>query len=166
MLPGIDEQLGWLDATPFALCSIMLYQYVRRPSVAGYGVFGSMVIIGILAVISVSIGGRMRLMDLAAMLYGYFVGLFILICEVLRRGGAKYLTKRRGSKWVKELDYIYLALGAMGVLGSLSRIEGLTGRFTITDILGPFFLVTALVVRTIKTRAEIKGWNDPARGNI
>jgi hypothetical protein len=94
----------------------------------------------------------------ATFLYVYSVGLFVLISEGLLWKGAKYLTEKRGSKWVKELDYIYLGLGAIGVLGSLSRVEGLPGRTTELDILGPVILATALVLRFIKTRAEIGEW--------
>jgi hypothetical protein len=83
----------------------------------------------------------------------------MLISDVLLWGGAEYLTRKRGGKWVKELDYIYLTLGAVGVFGSLTRFEVLTGRFTKIDILGPLLLATALVLRFIKTRAEIGEWN-------
>jgi hypothetical protein len=69
------------------------------------------------------------------------------------------LTAQRGEKWIKEMDYLYLAIGAAGVLVSVNRIEFVTGRFDGSDILGPLFLVTALVIRLIKTRADIGGWN-------
>jgi hypothetical protein len=92
-------------------------------------------------------------------IYAYSITLFIVISEAMLWKGAKYLTKKRGSKWVKELDYIYLSLGAVGIFGSLSRVEGLAGRTTKFDILGPIVLATALVLRFIKTRAEIAGWN-------
>jgi hypothetical protein len=101
----------------------------------------------------------------AGFLYVYSVALFIFISELLLWKGAKYLTEKRGSKWVKELDYIYLGLGAIGIFGSLSRVEGLPGRSTKFDILGPVILATALVLRFIKTRAEIAEWNKPDNDN-
>jgi hypothetical protein len=69
------------------------------------------------------------------------------------------MERRQVSYENKELDYIYLSLGAVGIFGSLSRVEGLAGRTTKCDILGPIVLATALVLRFIKTRAEIAGWN-------
>jgi hypothetical protein len=41
-------------------------------------------------------------------IYVYSITLFIVISDAMLWKGAKYLTKKRGSKWVKELDYIYL----------------------------------------------------------
>jgi hypothetical protein len=73
----------------------------------------------------------------------------------------RYLTNRRGEKWTKEMDYVYLAIGVIGILASVNRVEFMTGRFERTDILAPLLLVTAVVIRLIKTRAEIGGWNRP-----
>ena len=66
--------------------------------------------------------------------------LYIVLCEVLLQGGAPWLTKTRGSKWVKELDYIYLAFGVIGILCSVNRIEQVRGRFAKIDILAPLVL--------------------------
>ena len=49
----------------------------------------------------------------------------------------------------------------VGILGSVNRIEQVSGRFSKVDILAPVWLVTAVVIRFIKTRAEIGGWNKP-----
>jgi hypothetical protein len=56
---------------------------------------------------------------------------------------------------------VYLTIGAAGILASLNRIEFLTGRFEGVDIIAPLVLTTAVVIRFIKTRAEIGGWNKP-----
>jgi hypothetical protein len=76
-------------------------------------------------------------------------------------GGSAYLTRKRGPKWVKELDYVYLGLGAVGLFASLSKVEGVTGGCKKWDVLGPLIWATALVVRLLKTRAEIEGWAKP-----
>jgi hypothetical protein len=89
----------------------------------------------------------------------YVAGLYASICDALRFGLAAYLTRKRGEKWVKELDYIYLGLGAAGVLGSVNRLNLGSDHYTRIDILGPIVVATALVVRLVKTRAEIGGWN-------
>jgi hypothetical protein len=91
----------------------------------------------------------------------YGIALHSFSCEVLLRGGAQWLTEKRGEKWVKELDYFYLALGLVGVLSSVIRIEHVGGRFSKIDILAALVLVTAIAIRFIKTRAEIDGWNKP-----
>jgi hypothetical protein len=85
---------------------------------------------------------------------------YITVCELLLGGFAKFLTEKRGEQWVKEMEYIYLGLGAIGIFGSLNRIEFIGGRLSSkTDIFGPLILVSAIVLRLIKTRAEIAGWN-------
>jgi hypothetical protein len=88
--------------------------------------------------------------------------LFVLLSEAMLRGFANILTAKRGEKWTKEIDYVYLAIGSVGILASLSRIEVLTGRVMGTEILAPLVLTTAIVIRFIKTRAEIGGWNKPS----
>jgi hypothetical protein len=55
---------------------------------------------------------------------------------------------------VKELDYIYLALGSTGILASINRLPFVTGKIDSGDILAPLLLTTAVVIRFIKTRAE------------
>ena len=96
---------------------------------------------------------------LIAVLFLYGAVLFVWLSDALLGRLGKYLTKQRGEKWTKEMDYVYLAIGVLGILASVNRIEFVTGRFERSDILAPLFLVTAVVIRIIKTRAEIGGWN-------
>jgi hypothetical protein len=98
----------------------------------------------------------------SAILFGYGVMLFVLLSEAMLRGFANILTAKRGENWTKEIDYVYLAIGSVGILASLSRIEVLTGRVIGTEVLAPLVLTTAIVIRFIKTRAEIGGWNKPS----
>jgi hypothetical protein len=74
-------------------------------------------------------------------------------------GLANFLAKRRGDKWIKEVDYPYLLIGALGVLVSMSRLEIVSDRFSGLDILGPLMVTTALVIRLVKARADLAGWN-------
>lgn len=69
------------------------------------------------------------------------------------------LTERRGEKWVKELDYIYLLLGVAGLVMAVSRIEGIKGRIEGYEIAGPLVLGVAIAIRFIKTRDEVAEWN-------
>ena len=95
------------------------------------------------------------------MLVIYGVTLFVLLSDLMIWRLAKYLPAKRGEKWTKEMDYVYLTIGAAGILASINRIEFLTGRFERADIIAPLVLTTAVVIRFIKTRAEIGGWNKP-----
>jgi len=47
----------------------------------------------------------------------------------------------------------------IGILAAINRMEIVTGRLSQADVFGPLFLATAIVLRFIKTRAEIGGWN-------
>jgi hypothetical protein len=93
------------------------------------------------------------------MLVMYGAGLYSGLCDIFRFGLAARLTRLRGEKWVKELDYVYLTLGAIGVLGFVNKLELAGGHFSQFDLIGPLVVTSAIVVRLIKTRAEIDGWN-------
>jgi hypothetical protein len=101
------------------------------------------------------------LSDVLLFIAVYGVALYVVLCEILQRGVAKWLTKKRGEKWVKEMDYFYLGFGLLGILGSVNKIDQINGRFSKADLLAPLVLMTAVVIRFIKTRAEIAGWNKP-----
>ena len=96
---------------------------------------------------------------LAAMTFSFAAVLFMLVSEAMLAGLANRLTQWRGEKWVKELDYFYLALGALGIVLSMNRIEGVDHKLPIPDFVGPFILAIAIVLRAIEARAEINGWN-------
>jgi hypothetical protein len=91
----------------------------------------------------------------------YSVTLYIVLCDtLLHRRFARFLTRKIGENWVKGMDYIYLALGSAGILWSINRLEILDGRMSkSSDIFAPLLLATAVVIRFIKTRADIGGWN-------
>jgi hypothetical protein len=101
----------------------------------------------------------MTLHKMGVVLVFYGAALYALICDALRFGWAERLTKKRGPNWIKELDYVYLGLGALGIIGSINRLPTVGGHHARLDFLGPIILTTALVVRLVKTRADIDGWN-------
>src|SRR5258708_4016336 len=51
---------------------------------------------------------------LTGILLMYGAGLFILLSELMVWGLARFLTSKRGDKWTKEMDYVYLTIGAAG----------------------------------------------------
>ena len=114
----------------------------------------------VLAFVAVFLGENVKLSEVLMLLYLYGIVLYVLLCDLFW-GLAQTLTRRRGKKWVKELDYVYLTLGVIGILGTLNKIDVFSGGISRADVLAPLVLVTAIVVRFIKTRAEIAGWNKP-----
>lgn len=102
---------------------------------------------------------RIHYLDLIAATTVYAAILYVAIGEMLLRGGAVYLTERRGEHWAKELDYVYLTLGAIGLAMSTNRLDVVDQRLSVPEFVGPFLLATALVVRALKTRVEINEWN-------
>lgn len=99
------------------------------------------------------------LLLLAATTFSFAAVLFMVVSEAMLGGLANKLTEWRGERWVKELDYLYLALGALGLVLSTNRLESVDHKLPIPEFVGPFILATAIVLRAIKTRAEINGWN-------
>jgi hypothetical protein len=102
---------------------------------------------------------EMSLGRMISLLLMYGAALFVLLSTHMVRGGAKRLTTWRGEKWVKELDYIYLTLALAGIVASVNRLPFVIRRIDAGDALAPLLLTTAVVIRFIKTRAEIEGWN-------
>jgi hypothetical protein len=115
---------------------------------------------GLLGFLGISYVGRQDVNVSRASLFllMYASSIFVILSDILLSGGASLLTKMRGEKWVKELDYLYLALGGVGLLGTLNKLDLLGGRFIDGELIGPIILSTAIVIRLIKTRAEIGNW--------
>jgi hypothetical protein len=103
--------------------------------------------------------GAIKFSVLAGLIIAYGTTLFIVVSEIMERGMARYLTVHRGENWTKEIDYIYLGFGAVGAIMSLNRISGVAPGFTGSDIIAPVLVTTAVVLRLMKTRAEIAEWN-------
>jgi hypothetical protein len=102
---------------------------------------------------------RIEVMQAMMFLYLYIIALYITLCDILLNGFARYLTRKFGENWVKAMDYFYLTLGTLGIFGSLNRVDIFTGRMSRADVIAPLVLATAIVIRYIKTRADIGGWN-------
>jgi hypothetical protein len=80
--------------------------------------------------------------------------------EFLILGGAAYLNKRRGEQWIKEFEYWYIGLGVISIVSSVNRIDKLHQPWEKLDLVAPLIFVTAVVVKLIKTRAEIGRWHE------
>ena len=101
----------------------------------------------------------MSVSALTSLLLLYGVSLFVILGDILMGGLAKYLIAKRGEKWTKELDYVYLSIGSLGIVGTLNKRDFVSGRSDWADVIAPLILTTAVVIRVTKTRAEIEGWN-------
>jgi hypothetical protein len=66
---------------------------------------------------------------LIALLVLYGATIFVLLSDLMLMGFAKFLTAKRGAKWVKELDYVYLTIGTIGILATVNRLDIVRGRF-------------------------------------
>jgi len=131
----------------------------RKTSGGSIAAFGVIALISVGGFVTIFYEGKVELRYILAFTATFGVMLYVLLCEALLSGGAQYLTRKRGEKWVKEIDYLYLAFAAVGILAAINRMEMVTGRLSKADVFGPLFLATAVVLRFIKTRAEIAGWN-------
>jgi hypothetical protein len=119
-------------------------------------------IIGLVVVIFVVLVRTREAMSVSALtslLLLYGVSLFVILGDILMGGLAKYLIAKRGEKWTKELDYVYLSIGSLGIVGTLNKRDFVSGRSDWADVIAPLILTTAVVIRVTKTRAEIEGWN-------
>ena len=156
----------WVDEHRFIIISLFLVGFLLFHRFRWLGGAPILVLLALLIVLAVfgfvaMIFEPVELRDVFLFMEIYGVALYIFLCELLLDGGNRWLTNMRGEKWVKELDYLYLALGIVGILGSVNKIDQIRGRFSRVDILAPLVLVTAVVIRLIKTRAEIGSWNKP-----
>lgn len=109
--------------------------------------------------IALGLQSEIRFRDASVGLFSYCVFLFVALSELLMNGGAVWLTKKRGEKWLKEIDYLYLGLGSVGLFISVGQMTLVSDKLSLPGTIGPLALATALTLRIVKTRAEIGGWN-------
>ncbi len=103
--------------------------------------------------------GHIDLLSIALDLFMFGAFCFIVIGELMYAGLARRLTQWRGENWVKEVDYVYYLVGGVGVFVALNRLEIVYDKISSLDLMGPMVITFALVIKFIKVRAEINGWN-------
>jgi len=157
----------WIGAVPnvglIIFFTILLYAHFKAPHEgfgANYLVVGfSFLMAGSYIYYSLNFS-NVPLFVLLTLVYCFGVAVFVLLSELLLSVGfGLYLTLRRGEKWVKEIEYIYLLLGAVSIIGGMRKLSNVGNQFSGLDILSPLILTFAIAIRCIKTRAEIEGWN-------
>jgi hypothetical protein len=161
----IDAFVKWIGANylspflgTFAVLFLAMHFYSKKTLPAVLQVLMIVVTVAFFVVLSID-PAPIALGEIGAVLFLYGTMLFILLSTILQSGVAAWLTRKRGEKWVKELDYIYLSIGSVGVLATLNGLPFITHKIDAGDLMAPVILTTAIVIRFIKTRAEIAGWH-------
>jgi hypothetical protein len=146
----------------FGAAAIWLLHFFRQSAPIALVILSLIGVVVVIFVVLARTREAMSVGELTSLLLLYGVSLFVILGDILMGGLARYLTAKRGEKWTKELDYVYLSIGSLGIVGTLNKLDFLRGRSEWTDVIAPLVLTTAIVIRFIKTRAEIEGWNKPA----
>jgi hypothetical protein len=164
---GLSLRSGGVGALPFVVPPELIFLFILITSIDHFSgkrkvnLFAAFpALLGLVAFLAILSVGKpdVDVFTAGSFLALYGFSLFVILSDVLIAGGAARLTALRGKKWIKELDYLYLGLGALGIFGTLNRMDVLGGRILDIEFVGPIILTTALVVRLIKTRAEIGDW--------
>jgi hypothetical protein len=169
-LPPDDLQLletSFFNGTiPVALVVLGSHLYFsRRPRNNWFFTTDIAFVVFVVALLSALVlalqGGKytIRFTDVAGFVVLFGAVVFVSLSEIFLRGLAEFLTRQRGDKWVKELDYIYLFFAAIGLLASINRLDTIHDHIVVPDFYGPMLVAAALAIRAIKTRADIAGWN-------
>jgi hypothetical protein len=162
----IDAFVSWLSTnyagpifTAFAIFIIAVHFYSKKTTFPVFLLAIFFVTILLFFVILAIAPEPIAFGRFAAVLFLYGVLSFVILSTILQSGLAAWLTRKRGEQWVKELDYLYLAIGSIGVLATVNRLPFITNNIEAGDLIAPIIITTAIVIRFIKTRAEIGGWN-------
>jgi hypothetical protein len=162
------EEVHYVEAAIFSayiLAGIAIWMHVVRTKFRARTIIilNFAVLLGTLALViaeTILTGERLAFREFLALDFLFSMLLYVVLCEALLSGGSRLLTKWRGDKWAKELDYPYLILGGFGVVLAIGRSSLDAGRVTFPQTIGPIAVSIALVIRAIKTRAEINRWNE------
>jgi hypothetical protein len=159
---GLSDAAEWVLAV-IALLFLAAHMMLKE-STSWKGcrlIFGIALMVAPITVIWLASGRPLvRFSTIVTCVLAYAVSLFVVLSEALTLfGGAAILRRWRGEKWVKELDYVYFAFGSVGAILAVNRLNTIGEKLWLSDLYVPIVLASALVVRVIKTRAEINDWH-------
>jgi hypothetical protein len=168
-MAGLWEWLGnvWnvhqgLILVLFFVTACWSYSNHLRRRVFMVVVFWSIILVGLIVFLALAFKpndvGKFSAEELGTTLLGYAAALYAMLCDLFRFGLARRLTDKRGRNWIKELDYPYLLLGTIGLFVSMTKLSVVAGETSRYEVLGPLLVATAIVLRLIKTKAEIDEW--------
>jgi hypothetical protein len=95
---------------------------------------------------------------------GWALIIYLLIVDIVRHYVGPRLIRwctARPTRWIKEMEYPYLALGVVGVLLTINRMPKMTGTIPNLDLVGPIVLITAVALKCVRTGAEVYEWHKP-----
>lgn len=156
---GMHTWAFWLNILVCASIIIGHRLFDAPKSAKSIIVMGLMMLIWFVWSFGLGFFSEIRIRDVFAGLLSYCACLFVFLSDLLRYNLASYLTAKRDEKWVKEIDYVYLVLGGFGLLLSVEQIKNAVDKISLPTTLGLLAVATALVLRAVKTRAEIGNWN-------
>jgi hypothetical protein len=159
---GLTDAAEWTFAA-IAVLLLAVHALLKESAFwkSGRLTFGIALMLVPIAVISLaSERPLVRFSTIVTCVFVYAVSLFVVLSEALTLfGGARALRRWRGEQWVKELDYLYFALGSVGAILAVNRMNAIGEKLALSDVYVPIVLASALVVRVLKTRAEINEWH-------
>jgi hypothetical protein len=161
-IAGLSDAAEWFVALLALL--LLAWHFLNKDSRnSGRLIFGLALLVVPLTVISLASSRPLvRFSTIVTCVFVYAVSLFVIVSELLTLfGGAATLTRWRGEKWVKELDYVYFAFGSLGAVLAVNRMNAVGEKLILSDLYVPVILASALVIRVIRTRAEINDWHKP-----
>lgn len=164
-IAGLSDAAEWLVA--FLALALLAWHFLNRDKPnSGRLIFGLALLVVPLTVISLASSRPLvQFSTIVTCVFVYAVSLFVVVSEFLTLfGGAAALARWRGEKWVKELDYVYFAFGSLGAVLAVNRMNAVGEKLLLSDLYVPVILASALVVRVIKTRAEINAWHKLKKG--
>src|SRR5215467_8437612 len=161
-IAGLSDAAEWVLAV-LALLFLAAHVMLKESTLwkGSRLVFGIALMVAPITVIWLASGRPLvRFSTIVTCVSVYAVSLFVVLSEALTLfGGAATLRRWRGEKWVKELDYVYFAFGSIGAILAVNRLNTIGEKLWLSDLYVPIVLASALVIRLIKTRAEINDWH-------
>ena len=113
------EEVDYFEAailSMYILAGIAIWMHVVRTKFKARTIviLSFAVLLGTVAIViaeTILAGEQLAFREFLALDFLFSMLLYVVLCEALLSGGSQFLTKWRGDKWAKELDYPYLILG-------------------------------------------------------
>jgi hypothetical protein len=156
------QRIHWLYAVLVGLNTGVLIAHFRRRigkwGLALYFLLGVPQFGVVLFLAEGLLSASVTLLSLLELVYIFGSAVFILLSEILvQLKLGLYLTRKR-NEWVKEIEYAYLLLGGTSIIAGMNKLPNVM-QVKGLEIVAALVLTFAIVLRLIKTRAEIGKWN-------
>jgi hypothetical protein len=157
---AFDPSVHWFYLSWAALNFIMLLVHLAR-WLGGWlltvyfsiGLFIGMLFLGLMRPQNVSF------LTLLALAFNFGTTCLVLLSEMIVPMRFGVLLTRWWKNWVKEIEYVYVIMGGTGILAGMNKMPNVVGQVKWLNAASPLILTFAIVIKLIKTRAEVAGWN-------